>query len=104
MTMLRSVSVSLFLGAFLALYLALLVVFNPVVPGVPTLADARMAYSCAFLLLGVFCCVSAGITWSFASTVRAWTAVISVLSVWFVLLLSVCLRLLATDRLPLYRR
>jgi hypothetical protein len=102
MTMLKGVSVSLFLAACLALYFGMLVLVDPTLPGAGSVANARMAYSCAVLLLGLFCCLVSGLTWGYASpSVRPGTGALTALFAWFVLLLAAGVRLALTERLPL---
>ena len=101
MTMLKGVSLSIFLAGCLALYLAVLMLINPTLPGATSGADSRIAYSFTIMLLALACSVISGLTWSQGSSVRPGLAVATSLSLWFVLLIAVCVELGVADRLPL---
>ena len=101
MTMLKSVSLSIFVDGCLALYLSVLMLMNPTLPGATNLADTRMAYSFTVLMLAFACCVVSGLTWSHAAKIRAGVAVGTAVSLWFVLLVAFCFHLGIGDRMPL---
>jgi hypothetical protein len=99
--MLKGVSLSIFLVACLALYLAVTTLFDPTLPGAASYVDSRIAYSGTVLVLGLACCVVAGFVWSSTSSLRPGTAVTVAVSLWSVLLLVVCLHLGVADQIPL---
>ncbi len=101
MTMLKAISVAIFLAGCMALYLAVLMVINPTFPGASNFIDTRVAYSITILLLALVCCVVSGLTWSYGSAVRPSVAVYTALSLWLVLLVIVCVALATGDRIPL---
>ena len=101
MTMLKSVSLSIFLAGCAALYLAVLMLINPTLPGATSFVDARVAYSITVMLLALACCVVAGLTWSRASRTSAATAVTTALGLSVLFLIVVCLRLGLSANLPL---
>ncbi len=101
MSMLKGVSLSIFLAGCLALYLAILMLINPIIPGASSFVDERVAYSVTILILALICCVVAGLTWSRASGTRPGVAVFTSLSLWTILLVAVFMVLGVGDKLPL---
>ena len=101
MTMAKGVSLSIFLAACLALYLAVLMLINPTLPGATSVGDSRIAYGVVILTLAFVCCIVAGLTWSHASTMRPGVAVSAALSLWSVLLVVLCITLGVAYQLPL---
>jgi len=99
--MLKGVSISIFLAGCLALYLAVLMLINPTVPGATAMIDARIAYSITIVVLALVCCAIAGLTWSHASKMRASTAVMAALALSTVFLVVVCMQMGLGDQIPL---
>ena len=101
MTMLKGISLSIFLAGCVAVYLAVLMLIDPVFPGAASFVDTRFAYSFTVLALALICCVVAGLTWSRATRVSAETAVSTALALSMLFLIAVCMQLGLADKIPL---